>query len=104
MPDPPKLARLPGCLEYRESCMRRPKVLCSCLVNSRKISLFVQNSLNGFNNRTHVGFQAYPTNAYFASFVGELFRQMNGNHEDRNIGKEPGDLTCNINAILIRHL
>ena len=70
----------------------------------REITPPVKDRIHGLDNGANVGFQADAADADFSSLLGQLFGEMNCDHQDRDFRKELGDLPGNVNPIQIRHL
>ena len=69
-----------------------------------EISPLAKDRIHGLNNGADVRFQADAADAHFSGLLGQLFREMNCDHQDRNFRKELRDLPGNVNPIQIGHL
>jgi hypothetical protein len=59
----------------------------------------VQERIDSLNYRTNVPFRAHPANPGLSGFLGQLFGEMNGDHEDGNFRKQLRYLTGNLNPV-----
>ena len=59
----------------------------------------MQESIDGLDDGANIGFRASSPDAHPAGLLGQLFGEVNGDHQDRNLGKKLGDLPGYIKAI-----
>ena len=64
----------------------------------------MQQGIHCLNDGPDIRFGTSAAYARPARFLGQLFRQMNRDHEDRNLGKKFRDLTGHVKAVEIWHL
>jgi hypothetical protein len=70
----------------------------------REIAPLVKDGIHSLDNGADVRFQADSADAYFFGLLGQLFGEMNCDHQDRNFRKELRDLPGNVNPVQIWHL
>lgn len=93
-----------GRKEFHTSNFTKWWILVAGRTYLREIAPLVKHCVHGLNNGTDVRFQADAADAHFSGLLGQLFREMNCDHQDRNFRKELRDLPGNVNPIQIRHL
>jgi hypothetical protein len=71
---------------------------------NRKVSLIVQQDLDGFDNRTDVLLCASPADAGLTSSFRQLIGKMKCHHKNGNLREELGNLPGDIDSVQIRHL
>jgi hypothetical protein len=64
----------------------------------------MQKRIDCLDDRAHIGFRAGSPDARSAGLLGQLFGQVNGDHEDRDFGKKLCNLPSYVKSIQIRHL
>ena len=64
----------------------------------------MQQRIHGFDDGADVRFRACTSDPSPASFLRQLFGEMNGDQQDRYLGKKPRDLPGNVEPVQIRHL
>ena len=69
-----------------------------------EIGFRVQERVDGLDDGADIGLRAGSADAHPAGLLGQLFGQMNGDHQDGNFRKKLGNLPGNVKSIQIRHL
>ncbi len=64
----------------------------------------MQQGVDCLDDGTHIGFRASSADPRLAGLLGQLFGQMNGNHQNRNLRKKSGDLPGDVESVQIGHL
>ena len=87
--------------EYRESCSRSGRISRHHL---REIGSPIQERIHRLDDGTNVPFRTQPADAGLSGFIRQLSGDMNGDHEDGNLGEKLRDPAGNFNAVEIGHL
>jgi hypothetical protein len=69
-----------------------------------EITALVKEGVYSLDNGANVGFRADPADPHLSGLLGQLFREMNRDHEDGNLREELRDLPGNVNPVHIWHL